>query len=235
MYTLRILPLGDTALTVEFGNAIDPEINEQVRSLHELLAKGAIGGVVESVPTYRSLLVYYRPEEILYDRIVPELQRLAASLEGIPRRPGETVEIPVLYGGEWGPDLGFVAVHTGLSADEVVRIHSAGRYRVYMLGFAPGFPYLGGMDKAIAAPRLETPRLEIPAGSVGIAGEQTGVYPLASPGGWRLIGRTPLRLYDSRREEPVLLRVGQIIRFRSIDRAEYDGIAEREAKYGRSG
>lgn len=225
-----IHPLGDAALAVEFGQSIDPEINDQVRTLHEDLQANPLLGVVETVPTYRSLVVYYRPDLIGWEGIHRALcQRLQGMAHTSPA-PGGTVEIPVLYGGGEGPDLPFVAQHAGLEEEDVIRIHSQGIYRVYMLGFSPGFPYLGGMDSRIAAPRLETPRLQIPAGSVGIAGEQTGVYPLASPGGWRLIGRTPLRLYDPQRPHPILLRAGCSLRFRPVTREEFDQIAREEGQ-----
>ena len=135
------------------------------------------------------------------------------------------LEIPVLYGGEMGPDLEFVAQHAGKTPEEVVGIHTSADYLIYMLGFTPGFAYLGGMSGEIAAPRLETPRVKIPAGSVGIAGSQTGVYPIDSPGGWQLIGRTPVRMYDPEREPPILPQAGQYIRFYPIDRAEFDRIS----------
>lgn len=232
---VRILPLGDAALSVEFGAQIDLATNERVRLLHQSLLQQPLPGVVETVPTYRSLMVVYRPETIGWEAISKELTDRVSALSGEDETPPETVDIPVLYGGEYGPDLAFVAKHAGLSEEEVVRIHSAGQYRVYMLGFLPGFPYLGGMDPRIAAPRLPSPRAEIAAGSVGIAGEQTGIYPLASPGGWQLIGRTPLPLYAPERSPSILLKAGQNLRFYSITQEEYDDISQREATYGHSG
>lgn len=221
----RILPVGDSALTVEFGDRIDPDLNSRVQALHDAVNRAKLPGVTESVPTYRSLLVHYRPEITGWAAIREAVAELAASLDNQAPRPGQLVDIPVAYGGQYGPDLDFVAAHCGKSPSEVIRIHAGGEYLVYMLGFAPGFPYLGGMDPAIAAPRLESPRVRIPAGSVGIAGEQTGVYSVESPGGWRLIGRTPLALYSPGGEQPVLLRAGQRIRFRPIDSAEFNRIA----------
>lgn len=229
-----ILPLGDAALIVAFGQSIDPSVNDQVRQLHEALTASPVPGIIETVPTYGSLVVYYRPDLLSWSAICGILRQRLQHMAQTPPAAGETVEIPVLYGGEGGPDLSFVAQHAGLTEEEVVRIHSQGNYRIYMLGFSPGFPYLGGMDRRIAAPRLETPRVRIPAGSVGIAGEQTGIYPLASPGGWRLIGRTPLRLYDPRRPQPILLRAGYGLRFRPIRQEEYDRIAEEEENHGLS-
>ncbi len=222
--SVRYLTAGDTAVTVEFGNEISPKINSQIRSLKIAIDKKQIPGITETVPTYRSLLVHYRPEEILYDALVKELDELMGSLDNIVIPPPTVIEIPVLYGGEMGPDLEFVASHNGKTPEEVVKIHTSGEYLIYMLGFIAGFPYLGGMSKEIAAPRLQSPRVKIDGGSVGIAGEQTGIYPVASPGGWQLIGRTPLKLYDADREEPILLNAGQYIKFKSITQAEYDKI-----------
>jgi KipI family sensor histidine kinase inhibitor len=142
------------------------------------------------------------------------------------------IEIPTLYGGDSGPDLDYVASHNGLTPEEVVQIHASGTYRIYMLGFTPGFPYLGGMDERIATPRLETPRTKISGGSVGIAGAQTGIYPIDSPGGWQIIGRTPLALYDPQREEPILLQAGESIRFVPIDQETYDRLWQ-ETREGR--
>ena len=138
--------------------------------------------------------------------------------------PSPVLEIPVLYGGEMGPDLPFVAEHAGLSEEEVIRIHSSTEYLIYMLGFTPGFTYLGGMSEKIATPRLKQPRVKIPAGSVGIAGTQTGVYPIDSPGGWQLIGRTPVKMYDPDRETPILPEAGQYIKFYPVTQEEYDAI-----------
>ena len=160
------------------------------------------------------------------------LQGLLGRLDQTDLPPSDVLEIPVLYGGEAGPDLEFVAQHAGKTPEEVIRIHSAPEYLIYMLGFTPGFTYLGGMSEEIAAPRLTAPRVKIPAGSVGIAGAQTGVYPIDSPGGWQLIGRTPVRMYDPDRETPILPQAGQYIHFYPIDQAEYDRIAAQEAAGG---
>lgn len=232
---ILIRPLGDAALIVSFGQAIEPAVNDQVHLLHRSLTEAPIIGIVETVPTYCSLVVYYQPNRLPWAVICEALRQRLQNMEQTPSLSDEIVEIPVLYGGEEGPDLQFVAQHAGVSEEDVIRIHSQSTYRIYMLGFSPGFPYLGGMDSRIAAPRLETPRVRIPAGSVGIAGEQTGVYPLASPGGWRLIGRTPRKLYDPGRPQPIFLHAGCRLRFRAIDRAEYDRIIQEEEAYGLSG
>lgn len=231
---IPIRPLGDAALIVSLGQSIEPAVNDRVRLLHRSLAEDPIAGIVETVPTYCSLVVHYRPEILRWAPLCQALRQRLRDVEHAPSLPDETVEIPVLYGGEEGPDLPFVAQQAKLSVEDVIRIHSQSLYRIYMLGFAPGFSYLGGMDSRIAAPRLETPRVRIPAGSVGIAGEQTGIYPLDSPGGWRLIGRTPRRLYAPNRPQPILLRAGCGLRFRPIDRTEYDRIAREEETDGLS-
>jgi KipI family sensor histidine kinase inhibitor len=201
---------GDRALVVELGDEISPLVNARVRAFCDALEARRVPGIVELVPTYRSVAVHYRPEEIARRSLEGEILAAAERAGTIEPPPARLVEIPVIYD---GPDLDFVAAHAGLSVGDVVRIHSAAEYLVHMLGFTPGFPYLGGMDAKIATPRLEKPRVRIPAGSVGIAGAQTGVYPIDSPGGWRLIGRTPTKLYDPAREKPFLLDAGDRVWF----------------------
>ena len=219
---VRYLVSGDCAVTVEFGNEISPEINRKIRAFKIALEKEQIEGIVETVPTYRSLLVVYKPEVIRFSALTEKFEQVLSSMGSIQIPPPTVIEIPVLYGGEMGPDLANVAEHNGLTEEEVVKIHSSEEYLIYMLGFIAGFPYLGGMDKRIATPRLKSPRVKIEGGSV--AGEQTGIYPVASPGGWQLIGRTPLKLYDSEREKPVLLESGQYIKFRPVTEEEYKAI-----------
>lgn len=207
------LPVGDCAVTVEFGREISEEINGKVRSLAMALKSAAIPGVLEWIPTYRSLLVCYDPEKISYRRLLGLLRRLI-NTAGQAAQAGRRVwQIPVCYGGEYGEDLHFVAQNAGMTAEEVVKLHSTVEYRIYMLGFLPGFAYLGGLDKRIHTPRLKTPRTRIPPGSVGIGGEQTGIYPIASPGGWQLIGRTPVKPYDPKRTVPILFEAGDFLRF----------------------
>lgn len=218
---VRYLVSGDCAVCVEFGNEISPEINRKIRAFKIALEKEKTEGIVETVPTYRSLLVQYRPEIITYKELTEKFDTVMKAMDNIQIPPPEVIEIPVLYGGEMGPDLENVAEHNHITPEEVVRIHTSEDYLIYMLGFIAGFPYLGGMSKKIATPRLKSPRVKIEGGSVGIAGEQTGIYPVASPGGWQLIGRTPLKLYDADREKPVLLEAGQYIRFRSVTEKEY--------------
>lgn len=221
---VRYLVSGDCAVCVEFGNEISPEINRKIRAFKIAVEKQKIEGVIETIPTYRSLLVLYQPEVIRFQDLTEKFDGIMDSMDNIQIPPPSVIEIPVCYGGEMGPDLENVAAHNGITPEEVIRIHTSEDYLIYMLGFIAGFPYLGGMSKKIATPRLKSPRVKIEGGSVGIAGEQTGIYPVASPGGWQLIGRTPLKLYDADREKPVLLESGQYIRFRSVSREEYEQI-----------
>jgi len=232
MADVKFLLTGDTSLTVEFGNEISEAINTQIRAFNIALQNSKIPGIVETVPTYRSLMIHYDPGVILYKPLVSKLQALLGQLDKIEIPPSEVLEIPVLYGGEMGPDLDFVAQNSGKTPEEVIKIHTSTEYLIYMLGFTPGFTYLGGMSDEIATPRLKTPRVKIPAGSVGIAGSQTGVYPIDSPGGWQLIGRTPVRMYDPDRETPILPQAGQYIKFYPITQKEYDEIAAQEAAGG---
>ena len=218
-------PAGDLALVVELGDAISVEINRKVRSLTDALEKGSIPGVFDFLPTYRSVLVYYDPLIASSGEVRDGIERLLESAEVADAGARHIVHIPTLYGGDMGPDIAFVAQHNGIDEQEVVSIHSATDYLVYMMGFSPGFAYLGGLDERLATPRLQSPRTEIPAGAVGIAETQTGVYPVASPGGWQLIGRTPVKLFDPARERPVLLSAGDYVRFVPIaTREEYDDI-----------
>ena len=229
--TPRFLLNGDTAVSAVFGDRISEEVNRTIRAFQLLLTERKIPGIVETVPTYCSLMIHYDPDRISCDRLLGTLKELAASVDTAALPPSEVLEIPVLYGGEMGPDLAHVAENAGISEEEVVKRHSAPEYLIYMLGFTPGFTYLGGLDSSIETPRLKTPRVSIPAGSVGIAGKQTGIYPIASPGGWQLIGRTPVRMYDPLRETPILPRAGQYIHFFPITEEEYRKI-EREIEAG---
>lgn len=229
MSQVRYLVSGDCAVCVEFGNEISPEINRKIRAFNIAVTQAGIEGLVETVPTYRSLLVVYRPEVIGFKALTEKFETLLNSMDNIQIPPPTVIEIPVLYGGEMGPDIENVAEHNHKTVEEVIKIHTSGEYLIYMLGFIAGFPYLGGMSKEIATPRLSSPRVKIEGGSVGIAGEQTGVYPVASPGGWQLIGRTPLKLYDAEREKPVLLEAGQYIKFRSVTEKEYQTIEKQVA------
>lgn len=229
MSDVRYLVSGDCGISVEFGNEISPDINKKIRAFKIAIEKSGIEGIIETIPTYRSLLVQYRPEEIQFKELTKRFEGLMGSLSGIEIPPPSVIEIPVLYGGEMGPDIANVAEHNHKTVEDVIRIHTSEEYLIYMLGFIAGFPYLGGMSKEIATPRLKNPRVKIDGGSVGIAGEQTGIYPVDSPGGWQLIGRTPLKLYDSEREKPILLEAGQYIKFKAVTEDEYNRISKEAA------
>ncbi|MGE5560300.1 MAG: 5-oxoprolinase subunit PxpB [Chloroflexota bacterium] len=220
MTDLRCLPCGDRALTIELGDTIDLALNRRVLALAQAL--NSLSGVVETVPTYRSLLVEFDPARLTPDEIVACARAAPVSTDAT--RMVRRVTLPTVYGGEYGPDLAHVAEVHALSVDEVIDIHTGRDYPVFMLGFSPGFPYLGGLDERIATPRLDRPRTKVPAGSVGIADRQTGVYPQSTPGGWQIIGRTPAPLFDPRAAEPVLLRAGDLLRFRRVTADEYEAI-----------
>jgi KipI family sensor histidine kinase inhibitor len=212
-------PAGDSALVIIFGNEISESVNKKVHAVANAIEKAKPEWLIEVVPTYTSIYVYYDPLKISYQEI---LKAVGPFLSAEPKEEEHrVVEIPTVYGGEFGPDIEFVANYNGLTVDDVIELHSKPLYRVYMLGFTPGFAYLGGMDERIATPRLEKPRLKVPAGSVGIAGKQTGIYPLESPGGWRLIGRTPLKLFDPSKDPPTLLQPGNYVKFVPIDEKEF--------------
>jgi KipI family sensor histidine kinase inhibitor len=223
--TFRIVAAGDAAFIVELENRIDPVVNETAIALAKAIRATALPGVRDVVPTYRSVAVHFNPLRTDYDALVARVNTWMGdrSLEGTrpPYGDPSPVQVPVCYEGEFGPDLAEVAAFAAVSEDEAVRLHTARIYRVFMLGFMPGFAYMGIVDEHIAAPRLSTPRVRVPAGSVGIAGVQTGIYPASTPGGWRIIGRTPLKLFDLSRREPALFESGDAVQFYAIDPGEY--------------
>ena len=221
---MELIPVGDSAVLLRFEQKASPEINAQVQAADAAIRDAGWDGILETIPAFASLLVEYDPARLSYADLSGRLQTLN-TLESSGKGDAFVYTIPVCYGGSFGEDLEDVAEHAGISVDEVIRRHSAVDYRIYMLGFLPGFPYLGGLDESIACPRLSSPRQRIAPGSVGIGGSQTGVYPIASPGGWRLIGTTPLKLYDPNREEPILYRAGDSIRFAPITQGEFETIA----------
>ncbi|RXJ00252.1 5-oxoprolinase subunit PxpB [Anaerobacillus alkaliphilus] len=220
----RCSPLGDSAVRVAFGNQISKEINRDIRSFCELLKAEQPTGVIEWTPSYTAVTIYYLPKLATYDEIVAQVSELLAKIDQVTISKSRRVFVPVCYGGEYGPDIAQVADHNDLLMEDVIKIHTAENYLVYMLGFTPGFPYLGGMSKAICTPRQAVPRMNVPAGSVGIADEQTGIYSLSTPGGWQIIGRTPLVLYDGHRDKPALFEAGDYIKFCSIKQSEYQKI-----------
>jgi KipI family sensor histidine kinase inhibitor len=214
----RILPCGDTALAVEFGTVVDPRLNARVLALDERLA--GIPGVVEAVPTYRSLLVHYDPVATDFATLSAALVERARDLPDEPRE-GRLWRVPVVYGGAFGIDLDEVAARHGLLPAELVRRHAAPTYRVYMIGFVPGYAYLGGLDPSIATPRRETPRLKVPAGTISIGGIQAVVASIEAPSGWHLLGRTPVRAFMPGRDPAFLFAAGDRVRFEPVDAARW--------------
>ncbi|SFQ37187.1 5-oxoprolinase subunit PxpB [Hymenobacter arizonensis] len=233
---IRLYPLGDAAIVLEFDGRISPATHRAIQAVSTYLGQHPFPGLREYVPAFTTLTVYYDPWVLSengqqpYERVSEILRRLLPAAQASEATvAAKKVEIPVCYGGAFGPDLAFVAQHTGLSIDEVVAQHSAPDYLVHMIGFAPGFPYLGGMDAQLATPRKAQPRPLVSAGSVGIAGLQTGIYSLPTPGGWQLIGRTPLRIFNPEWKAPSLLQAGQHLRFVPISEAEYQSRQQHES------
>lgn len=228
-----IVPLNESAALVSFGNVIDEAVNQRIIALQTFLNQKSFKGFVESVPAYSSLAVFYNAIEVTqsnrdikstFDFIKKYLEDILAQLpQAEESGNNRALEIPVLYNGE---DLKFVADEHGLSVDEVIGIHTAKSYRVFMIGFLPGFPYMGTIDDRIATARKKTPRTSVSAGSVGIAGSQTGIYPQASPGGWQLIGQTPLKIFDKEKPNPCLVNPGDQVRFYSINKNEFEKLNE---------
>ncbi len=224
----ELSPLGDCGVRVVFGHEISREIHARIRRFGMALDADPIRGMTEWVCGYAVVTVYYQPWSVSYDALCGALRQRLSQRDLADPLPERVVEIPVCYGGEFGPDSEDAAHCCGLSAAEMIRQHAAPLYPVYFLGFLPGFAYLGGLPPGLAVPRRSVPRLAVPAGSVGIAGEQTGVYPLETPGGWQIIGRTPLKLYDPQREPPSLLALGDSVKFVAIS---VDRFAELEDEY----
>jgi inhibitor of KinA len=220
----RIVPSGDSAIVVELEARIDPEVNAQAIRLADAVHAAAIAGVRDVVPTYRSVAVFFDPLRTDYRGLVEWIGRQADRVAQAPLAEQPAISIPVCYQGELGPDLAAVAAFANMSQEEVISTHASVTYRVFMLGFMPGFAYMGVLDPRIAMPRRSTPRVRVPRGAVGIAGPQTGIYPAETPGGWQLIGRTPLRPFDATRPAPFLFDPGDAVRFVPIERDEYERV-----------
>ena len=221
----RVVPLGDSALLVEFENRIDASINQRCIALAERLEARRISGVRDIVPAYRTVAVYFDPLKTDRVQLGRELDQAIGTPAPAAAAPRPLIRVPVCYGAADGPDIGEVASFAGSSEHEVIALHTTAIYRVFMLGFSPGFAYMGSVDARIAAPRRATPRTAVPAGSVGIAGHQTGIYPSDTPGGWQLVGRTPLRVFDAARTPPSLFRAGDTVQFFAIGRDQWDRYA----------
>ena len=209
----RIVALGDSSILIQRGEETDLAVNKRVHALAGLVEASAIVGVIETVPAYATLLVHYDPLLLSYTQIKIILQEKMVQIQENESSKPRRIEVPVQYGGELGPDLEAVAAHLGLRVEDVIRIHSDKIYAVYMMGFTPGYPYMGKLDDALIMPRLETPRTRVPAGTVAIAGSQTGIYSIESPGGWNLIGWTPLKLFDPNSDSPFLFAPGDEVKF----------------------
>lgn len=220
---MHIHPLGDRAILIEFGSVADEPTRLRVRASFEQLSSQPVVGVLDIVPGFASIAVHYdpariarSPDESAHAAVTAAVEDVLRSAVSMPPAQSRLTEIPVCYDPSLAPDLGEVARHTRLTAEQVVELHTAPEYVVHMIGFLPGFPYLGGLDSRLTTPRRATPRTRVPAGSVGIGGRQTGIYSIDSPGGWQVIGRTATRLFDVERDPPVLLQIGDRVRFRPI-------------------
>lgn len=219
--TMEIRALGDTAFLIRDDNRIDPIVNGRIKFLYQSFISKNITGVVDLVPAYCDLKIQYDPEIISHGELYSQIRQEIDQSLTVEKKEGHVHEIPVVYGGEYGPDLEYVLKQTSCSRKEFINLHSQPQYLIYMLGFTPGFPYLGGMDERISCERKITPSLNIPAGSVGIAAKQTGIYPINSPGGWQIIGRTPFKLFNPDSDSPFLLNHGDFIRFKEISTDQY--------------
>ena len=216
----KIRIMGDRAVLVELGEDISPGINQKVRALYMGLATLGINGIKDLVPSYRSLMVVYNPLVIALDSLESQLNEIWNSLDEARLPEPRTIEIPVVYGDQYGPDLEWIADYHEMTPQEVIRLHTLPLYQVYLIGFMPGYPYLGEVPDEIVTPRRKTPRTHVPAGSVGIAQKQTGIYPVASPGGWQIIGRTPVQLFDPSGEPPCFIEMGDRVKFFDITEQE---------------
>lgn len=223
---LSFKPLGDQGIRIGFSEKISPEINQQIRAFLYVLKEEQVPGIIDVVPTYTTVNLYYQPTYIGYAELATLLLEISRKMSLVDLPPTRLVKIPVLYDHQTGPDLQYVADFHQLTVNEVIQLHTAQPYLVYMLGFSPGFPYLGGLPKELVTPRLSNPRPQISGGSVGIGGEQTGIYPEAAPGGWQIIGHTPVKLYDPQRSKPILLKAGDYLEFYAVTPEKYQKITK---------
>lgn len=223
---MKIAAASDSSLLIEFGNAVSQQLHARVLALFHALLDEHDPRIRNLHPGYASLLIDFDPLRLSHEQLAAHVHKLIDAEIVIKNTSSRTVEIPVCYDEEFGPDLGDVASHNNISIEEVVRLHTSANYLVYFLGFSPGFAYMGGLSEALRTPRLATPRIRVAAGSVGIAGEQTGVYPIDSPGGWRLIGRTPVRMFDASADPPTRLQPGDMVRFTSIPRSSFEELVK---------
>ncbi|MCJ7596765.1 MAG: 5-oxoprolinase subunit PxpB [Desulfobacterales bacterium] len=212
--------MGDRALLVEMGDEINPPVNRRVRALFLLLDHHHVEGLVEMVPSYRSLLIVFDPLKVTAVQLIDTINTIEKGLDPSLLPKPKLLKVPVVYGGSYGPDLEWMAAFHGLSPEEVIRLHAEPTYQVYMIGFMPGFPYMGEVPQALATPRREIPRTSVPQGSVAVAQRQTGIYPFTSPGGWRLLGWTPLELFDAQKQPPSLLEIGDFVKFIPVQEEE---------------
>ena len=217
-------PLGDSALLIQLGDEINPALNQRVHGLNVLLQANALAGILETVPAYSTLLIHYDPLTLTFDQVTDWVRERMTQLDDAYHRTPRKLEVPVRYGGASGPDLEPVSSSLGISSADVIRIHSEREYSVYMMGFTPGFPYMGTLDERLILPRLQTPRTLVRAGTVAITGSQTGIYPLDSPGGWHLIGWTPLTLFDPSSDTPFLFSAGDVVKFIPLEPLESDSL-----------
>lgn len=226
---VKYLYCGECGIVMEFANEIDKNVNSKIRSIVDYIDNDKLDYIIDILPTYRSILIQYDALKISYDELIKKLKTYENMSTSSQDETVRLIKIPTVYAKEYGPDIEFVANHNNITVDEVINIHTSTDYLVYMLGFIPGFTYLGGMSEKIATPRLSSPRAKIDGGSVGIAGTQTGTYPTDSPGGWQIIGRTPLNLFDPTKEPPVFINSGDYIRYVSISEEEFKKIKEEVA------
>jgi len=213
--------MGDRSVLVELGDEMSPRVNRRVREFSVSCMKNRLEGLIDIVPAYRSFLIIYDPFKLDLVMIKNRMEDIQRTMEGIEIPKPKTLEIPVVYGGEYGPDIEWVARYHAIRVEEAIKLHTGTTYQVYMIGFMPGFPYMGELPESLATPRRETPRTAIPQGSVGIAQRQTGIYPVESPGGWQILGRTPLKLFDPHHSPPTLLETGDLVKFFPIDKEEF--------------